>query len=163
MLRANLWNKSVSRVELDQRARDARLRLERIERLLALRAAPTDSWLRRVLWLFSFGRSGEGSRARRIGRTMSNQRPRLPQSQDGWVEECGSFCRASDLHVRSARLAVAGISADTVVPLPEPLQGVRWYDLLSGLEYAPTACFGARQLFTGLSAAVLVPYETAAR
>jgi len=29
MLRANLWNKSVSRVELDQRARDARLRLER--------------------------------------------------------------------------------------------------------------------------------------
>jgi hypothetical protein len=36
MLRANLWNKSMSRVELDQRARDARLRLERIERLLAL-------------------------------------------------------------------------------------------------------------------------------
>jgi hypothetical protein len=31
MLRANLWNKSVSRVELDQRARDTRLRLERIE------------------------------------------------------------------------------------------------------------------------------------
>ena len=29
MLRANLWNDSVSRVELDQRARDARLRLER--------------------------------------------------------------------------------------------------------------------------------------
>jgi hypothetical protein len=42
MLRANLWNRSVSRVELDQRARDTRLRLERIERLLALRAAVTD-------------------------------------------------------------------------------------------------------------------------
>ena len=34
MLRANIWNESVSRVELDQQARDARLRLERIERLL---------------------------------------------------------------------------------------------------------------------------------
>ena len=34
MLRSNLWNESVSRVELDQRARDARLRLERLERLL---------------------------------------------------------------------------------------------------------------------------------
>jgi len=33
MLRKNLWNKSVPRVELDQRARDARLRLDQIERL----------------------------------------------------------------------------------------------------------------------------------
>ena len=97
MLRANLWNTSVSRVELDQRARDTRLRLERIERLLVLRAAVTDSWLRRVLWLFSFGRSGEGSRARRTRGTLSNQRPRLPQIQEVWVEQCGSFCRASDL------------------------------------------------------------------
>jgi len=31
MSRAKQWNKSVPRVELDQRARDARLRLERIE------------------------------------------------------------------------------------------------------------------------------------
>jgi len=61
MLRANIWNESVSRVELDQQARDARLRLEPIERLLVLRATLTDSWLRRVLWLFSFGRSGEGN------------------------------------------------------------------------------------------------------
>ena len=34
MLKVDLWNKSVPRVELDQRARDARLQLERIERLL---------------------------------------------------------------------------------------------------------------------------------
>ena len=97
MVRANLSNKSVSRVELDQRARDARLRLERIERLLVLRAALTASWFRRVLWLFSFGRSDEGSRVRRTRRTLSNQRPRLPQIQDVWVEECGAFCRASAL------------------------------------------------------------------
>jgi hypothetical protein len=97
MLRANIWNKSVSQVELDQRARDARLRFERIERLLVLRAAVTDTWLMRVLWLFSFARSGEGSRARRTRGTLSNQRPRLPQIQEVWVEERGSFCRASDL------------------------------------------------------------------
>jgi hypothetical protein len=50
MLRAKLWNKSVSRVELDQRARDARLRLERIERQLLPRAL-TRSPLRRLLYL----------------------------------------------------------------------------------------------------------------
>jgi hypothetical protein len=33
-MRANLWNKSAPRVEIDQRVRDARLRLHRIERLL---------------------------------------------------------------------------------------------------------------------------------
>ena len=33
MLSTNLCDKSVSRVELDQRARDARLRLDQIERL----------------------------------------------------------------------------------------------------------------------------------
>jgi hypothetical protein len=88
MLRANLWNKSVSRVELDQRARDACLGLERIERLLVLRAAVTDSWLNRVLCLFSFGRSGQGSRACRTRGTLSNQRPRLPQIQEVWLEVC---------------------------------------------------------------------------
>ena len=41
MLKAELWNKSVPRVELDQRARDARLRLERIGRQLVPRAAST--------------------------------------------------------------------------------------------------------------------------
>jgi hypothetical protein len=33
MFRKNPWNKSVPRVELDQRARDARVRLDQIERL----------------------------------------------------------------------------------------------------------------------------------
>ena len=32
MLQVDLWNKSVPQVELDQRARDARLRLDRVER-----------------------------------------------------------------------------------------------------------------------------------
>ena len=42
----NLLSKSVPRVELDQRSREARLRIERIERLLVPRAAVTHSRLR---------------------------------------------------------------------------------------------------------------------
>ena len=41
MPKANLWSKSVPRVELDRRARVAQFRLERIERLLMPRAAMT--------------------------------------------------------------------------------------------------------------------------
>lgn len=72
MPRANLWNNSAPRVELDQRARDARLRLEQIERRLAPRAAVTASWLRRVLGFFSFG---EGPQGRRTRGPLSNRRP----------------------------------------------------------------------------------------
>jgi hypothetical protein len=53
MLKANLW-KSVPKVELDQRARDGRLQLERIERLLVIpRAAVMRSRLRRLLFPLS--------------------------------------------------------------------------------------------------------------
>jgi hypothetical protein len=53
MLKANLWNKSVPLVELDQRARDARLRLERIERLYVARATSTHSPHRQLHYRFS--------------------------------------------------------------------------------------------------------------
>jgi len=82
MLKAILSNKSVSRVEIDQRARDARLRLEQIERLLVSRAAVTVSWLRRILYLFSFG---VGSRTSQIQGPLNNRRPRMPQIHQGWV------------------------------------------------------------------------------
>jgi hypothetical protein len=62
MLRINLWSQSVPRVELDQRSREAHLRLERIERLLVPRAAVTDSWLRQLLCLLGFGIYGAAPR-----------------------------------------------------------------------------------------------------
>jgi hypothetical protein len=97
MLRANLWNKSVSRVELDQRAREARLRLERIERQLLPRAL-TRSPLRRLLYLCRGGIFVSASRERRTRGPLSNRRPsRMPTMHVLWVEECGSFCRASDV------------------------------------------------------------------
>jgi hypothetical protein len=97
MRRANLWNRNVSRVELDQRARDARLRLEGLERLLLPRAAGTRSPLRRLLYLCS-GVFTSAARESRPRGPLSNRRPsRTPTIYDIWVEECGSFCRASDL------------------------------------------------------------------
>jgi hypothetical protein len=92
----NLWNKSVPRVELDRRARDARLRLERIERLLVpCVAAVTDSWLRQVLYLFSAGRYGEGPQSHRTRRPLSN----------GGLPACLKFTRAGSKYaVRLSRL-----------------------------------------------------------
>jgi hypothetical protein len=49
MPRTDLLGQSARRVELDQRSREARLRLEHIERLLILRRLPRQSLLRRVL------------------------------------------------------------------------------------------------------------------
>ena len=49
MPRTNLWSQSVPRVELDQRSREARLRLERIEQQPFLCAVATRSRLRRFL------------------------------------------------------------------------------------------------------------------
>ena len=77
MLRVKVWNKSVPRVELDHRARDARLRLERIEEQLVPRANATASWYKRVVCLFSFRTSGGVSRVTRIRGSSSAQRPRM--------------------------------------------------------------------------------------
>jgi hypothetical protein len=57
MIRTNLWSKSVPRIELDQRSRAARLRRERIDRLLPP-VAVTQSRLRRLLCVFCFGMYG---------------------------------------------------------------------------------------------------------
>jgi hypothetical protein len=91
MLRTNLWNMSVPRVELDQRARDARLRLEQLERLLAPRAAAARSWLGRVLYFFRSGVFGYGSRGGRTRGPLSNRRPSCtPKISDIWLEAYGS-------------------------------------------------------------------------
>jgi hypothetical protein len=45
----DLLKQSATRAELDQRSRDARLRLEHVERLLVVRPLPRQSLLRRVL------------------------------------------------------------------------------------------------------------------
>lgn len=49
MPRPDLVDQSLTRAELDQRSRDARLRLEYVERLLLVRPLPRQSLLRRFL------------------------------------------------------------------------------------------------------------------
>jgi len=56
-----------------------------------------------------------------------------------------------------ARLEAAGVAAETMVRIPEALHRTRWYDVLSGLEYSPTSCLDAREMFSVLPAAALVP------
>jgi hypothetical protein len=76
MLKANLSNKSVPKVELDQRAREGRLRLEQIERLLVIpRAAVTHSWLRRLLFLLRVRISSRELLPRRVKGPLSDRRP----------------------------------------------------------------------------------------
>lgn len=92
MQKVNLWSNSVPRVELDHRARDARLRLERLERLLVPRAV-TNNWLGRALYLFRSGRYGEARQGHRTGRPLSNRRPPgIPQIHDDWIGVYGSCC-----------------------------------------------------------------------
>jgi hypothetical protein len=91
MLRANVWNKSVPWAEIDQRVRDARLRLQRLERLLVPRAPVTPSWLTRAFCLFGFGGFGRGVRGYRIGRPLRHRRPsRMPQIHRDLVGVYGS-------------------------------------------------------------------------
>jgi len=75
MLKAILCNKSASRIEIDQRARDARLRLEQIERLLVSRAAVRLPRLRRLLSLLSIGEYGWRRQRGRIRGPLSDRRP----------------------------------------------------------------------------------------
>ena len=64
MPRTNLWSQSVPRVELDQRSREARLRLEQgIERLLLPRDIVKKSWPQRALYLFGAGTYRGAARA----------------------------------------------------------------------------------------------------
>jgi hypothetical protein len=70
MFRNNVLIRNVPRVELDQRARAARLRLERVERLLAPRPAVRHHWFR---WLMCISADRLYARARedRTGEPLS--------------------------------------------------------------------------------------------
>jgi hypothetical protein len=75
----NLWSRGVPRVELDQRSREARLRLERIEPLVVSRATVAHSWFWRLVSLLSGGRDRGAPRGKRVRRPLNNRRPsRVP-------------------------------------------------------------------------------------
>jgi hypothetical protein len=85
MPRTNLWTQSVPRVELDQRSREARLRLERIERLLIPRTTVTHSRLWWLLCLLSVGRYRGAPQESRVRGPLSDRRPsRMPTILEVW-------------------------------------------------------------------------------
>jgi hypothetical protein len=95
MARRKLWSNSVSRVELDHRARDARVRLVRIERLLVPRAAAAGSWLSPVVRLLGFRVYGNGRKGDQI--TASLTKPRgdcMPEADSASFDECSAACYA---------------------------------------------------------------------
>jgi hypothetical protein len=78
MPRNDLLEQSATRVELDQRSREARLRLEYVERLLAIRYFPRQSLLRRFLRRLGsricFARRIEGRSAKPVTRSGRERR-----------------------------------------------------------------------------------------
>jgi hypothetical protein len=87
MPRSNLWDRSVPRVELDGRSREARLRFERIDRLFILRPTVTPSRLRRLLYLFTVGRYGGLPQDGEVEELLSDRWPSgLPMLLGLWLE-----------------------------------------------------------------------------
>jgi hypothetical protein len=75
MPRTNLWNRTVPRVELDQRSREARLRYEQVERLLLWRAAVRQFRLQRALYLFRVGMYRGAQQESRVTEPLSDRPP----------------------------------------------------------------------------------------
>src|SRR5947207_623240 len=74
MARRKLWSNSVSRVELDHRARHARIRLFRIERLFLPRAPVAGFWLSPLIRLLGSRAGGNGRRGGRGSGSQSDSR-----------------------------------------------------------------------------------------
>jgi hypothetical protein len=74
MSRPNLWSKSVPRVELDHRARDARVRLVWVERLLVPRAPVASFWLSPFVRLLGSRTGGNRRNGGRGGGSQGNPR-----------------------------------------------------------------------------------------
>jgi hypothetical protein len=89
MPKAERWNNSGSRVELDHRARAARLRLERNAELLIPVTAARASWLRRLFFrrfgvLTAVMRRRRGHQATKPGGTATPLMP-APSCRLGWL------------------------------------------------------------------------------
>ena len=87
MPKTDILDQNATRVELDQRSRDARLRLECVERLLAARPFPKQSLLRRFLRCLgskiSIGRHIESRSAREALRARRMPEGRRMRSTSG--------------------------------------------------------------------------------
>jgi hypothetical protein len=91
MPKANVLENSVSRAELDERARETRLRLEKLELLLLAHAPMSASWLRQILCCLGVGGRSRGRRTRgRLSDRLSSRMPPICQLRPEI-----SLCRAA--------------------------------------------------------------------
>ena len=92
MLKPDFWLRSAARAEIDQRAREARLRLEHLERLLKIRALPVRSW--RGLLDYARGpRFFRGGRVRARSTKTAATRTWRPQTRDIPTDICVASCQ----------------------------------------------------------------------
>jgi hypothetical protein len=90
MPRTNLWSQSVSRVELDQRSREARLQFEQIDRFFILRPTATHFRLRRLVYFFTVGRYGGLLQEGEVNELPGDRWfSRLPMLLGLWLENAG--------------------------------------------------------------------------
>ena len=75
MPEANRWNHSAPRVELDHRARQARIQLDLIEQMIVLRPAAGSSLFRRILSHFSVAMVERRPQVFQTRGPLSNRRP----------------------------------------------------------------------------------------
>ena len=83
------WSRSLSRVEIDQSSREARLRLERMERIIS-RAAGRLPRLRRLLFLLNVGEYGWQQQRSRVRGPLSDRRPCRMESEGQKMALCKS-------------------------------------------------------------------------
>ena len=97
MLKSIDWNRCPSRAELDHRARQARLRLERIQPAIAPRNTTKTSWLWRIFNRIGFAGIDNRWRNRRTRRPLGQRRPRLSQSRQVRADLAACFTFISPL------------------------------------------------------------------
>jgi hypothetical protein len=106
MPRTDIWAPSPARVELDQRSREARLQLERVERLLVVRPLQRWSLLRRLLRVLgSRIYAGEQVKGRSAKATPIRRRARQGQNTSGGTR-VGAGCASNMISWRTCRSSV---------------------------------------------------------
>jgi hypothetical protein len=90
MPKTNMSSQSMSRIEIDQRSREARLRFERTDLLFVLSTTVTHSWLRGLLYLFTGRRCGGLPKEGGVKEPLSDRwASRLPMLLGIWLEHAG--------------------------------------------------------------------------
>jgi len=97
MNRVDLRWPSATRVEVDQRSREARLRQGQLERLLVLRIIPRQSRLGRVLFRFGLriSRLGEGPGTQTPNATVTGPKPRPRPKMQAETGVAARLCTAA--------------------------------------------------------------------